>query len=71
MPHTHSIAIRDAAPFAYALGDANGTTARSYPVRHTHADTPWHTHRISITIGASMDPDVDAYASEQAAGSTV
>ena len=70
--HTHSIALRDAYAIAYALGDApHNTTTRSYPITHTHGDTKPHTHRVSITVEASVDSDVGAYATEQAAGSTV
>lgn len=84
--HTHSIALRDIYAIAYALGDADDSTTRSYPLHHAHhSTTNLHAHRVSITVGVSdpepgsdMDADLDAdlsadaaYRAEQSDGSTV
>lgn len=74
--HTHSIALRDVYSIAYALGDADHqSTTRSFPLVHAHhSTTKPHTHRVSLTVEASVDSDVDsdaAYRAEQSDGSTV
>jgi len=66
MSHTHTIALRNADAFAYALGDSTATTSdgRTYAVTHAHGDAESHTHYVTITIDA-VDPNVDAYAADR------